>query len=606
MDRIDERTQRENRRLISVYLKNADKYLKAREFERAAEEVDHALALEPNNEYVQAYKERILELRHGSVKHAAGQRESVKVSKENLKKKKEDPGERVEKRIVEEKVRKRRDNGEEKWVEELVREKTNEEQINTYLREAEEFLRQGRFDKARLSAEKAFALDPRDPRAPILYTKIREGILSARQRKAEEDAKREEIQKRVQIYIERVRNYLETGKLERALDEVGEASSIDPTNAELNRLSERVREAIESRQRAREEEARRRLEEEARQRREAEERRRREEEARRQAEEEARRRALQERIAELLQNAQEYLEREKFKKALDEVENVFKLSPQNIEAIQLREVILLREEEKRRAEEEARRRAEEEARRRKEEDERLRLERKIFAFIQSAETFFVKGRYEKALSELNNAYVLEPENAEVRQFVEKIERAIEVQRRAEQAEKLRREEEARRRFEEEALRKREQEEQRRRQEEERQRAEAEAKRQARLLRVHGYLAKALEELTTVRADDPLNANVTQLENALREAFEKADKAFPPEEMRVPLAPDREEGRGEFQTRQERPPVRQVGRSIREASITVPSPAEEQNRLEKTRRTRSCTLCRGGYLPPPQSPAWPLF
>jgi tetratricopeptide (TPR) repeat protein/TolB-like protein len=581
MNRIDQTTQRENRRLIAVYLKNADKYLKEREFERAAEEVDRALAIEVTNEYVQAYKERILELRHGTVKQAASQREVGIALKESVRKKKreeprETPVERkrhdaesekrrlqeegalsveFEKRTAEGKDRKRRENGEGRWVEELTREKAQGEQLATYLEQAEEFLRQEQFDKARVFAEKAFTLDPRDPRAPSLYTRIREGMLSARQRKAEKEEKQQEIRKKLQTYIERATNYLETGKLEKALDDVGEATSIDPANAELNRLSERIREAIELRQRAREEEARRKLEEEALLRREAEERRRQEEEARLLAEEEARRQAERERIAELLQKAREYLEKDKFKKALDEVESVFKLSPDNIEAIQLRETILLREEEKRRAEEEARQKAEEEARRRKEEEDRLRLERRILHLIQSAEVFFVKGKFEKALSELNNAYVLDPDNAEVGHFVERIERTIEERQRAEQAEKLKREEEERRRFEEEALRRREQEEQRRRQEEERRKAEEESRRQARLLRVHGYLAKALEELTTVRAVDPLNANVSQLENALREAFEKADKAFPGEEKRAPAAIPSDERRGEFQVRHAGLPVR---------------------------------------------------
>jgi tetratricopeptide (TPR) repeat protein len=565
MNRIDETTQRENRKLIAVYLKNADKYLKAREFERAAEEVDRALALEATNEYVQAYKERILELRHGSVRHAASQRETVKGLKDSPKKKKEETRERVaqrkhhdtesdkrkvqeearpsvdfEKRIAEEKVRKHRDNGEEKWVEELTREKAEEDRLATYLNQAEEFLKEEQFDKARVSAEKAFALDPRDPRAPNLYTRIREGMLAARQRKANEEARQSEVRKKLQTYVERAMNYLETGKLEKALDDVSEAISIEPTNAELRRLSEKISEAIEDRQRAREEEAHQKLEEEARQRREAEDRRRREEEARLEAEEEARQQAQRERIAELLEKARECLDREKFKKALDEVENVFKLSPDNIEAIQLRERILLKEEAKRRAEEEARQRAEEEARRRIEEEERLRIERRVLALIQSAEAFFVKGKFEKALSELNSAYVLDPDNKEVRPFVEKIEWAIESRQRAEQAERLRRQEEERRRSEEEALRKREQEEERRR-------AEAESKRQARLLRVHDYLAKALEELTTVRAVDPLNSTVTQLENALREAFEKTDKAFPTEEKRVLVAIPGEEKHGEHQT-----------------------------------------------------------
>jgi tetratricopeptide (TPR) repeat protein len=520
MSRTDETTQRENRKLIAVHLKNADKYLKAREFERAGEEVNCALTLEPTNEYVQAYKERILELRHGAENQSAGQREAVTVPRETPKKKRIKRGE----------DRKHREDGERRWIDDLAREEAREKQLAAYLEQAEEFLQKREFDKARISAERAFALNPRDQRTPNLYTRIREGRVAARQRKVGEEVRRQEVQKRIQTYVERATNYLVTGKLEKALDEVSEATSIDPRNAELNRLGERVREAIEGRQRAKEEVARRKLEGEAQRRREEEERRQREEEARLQAEEEARRRAQQERIAELLERAREHLAREKFKKALDEVENVFRLSPNHVEAVHLRETILLREEEKRRAEEEARRRAEEEERRRKEEGERLRLERKVRGFIQSAEVYFTKGRFEKALTELNNAYILDPSNTDIKHFVEKIEREIEERRRVEEAEERKRLEEARRRLEEEALRKREEEEQRRRQEEERRLAEEVLKRRAKLMRVHEYLAKALDELATARAIDQLNPLVAELENAVRETIEKADRTFPSEQV----------------------------------------------------------------------------
>jgi Tfp pilus assembly protein PilF/TolB-like protein len=607
MNRIDETTQRENRKLIAVYLKNADRYLKAREFERAAEEVDRALALEATNEYVQAYRERILELRHGGLKHNGVQREAVAVSRESPRsRKREEASTRVAERKHQERESKRQDQEERlrleleaklneeqerrraeeerKRAEEVARGKARDEEISTYLIEAEEFLQKEQFDRARSLVEKAFALDPQDPRTPSLYTRIREGMLAVRQRKADEEAKHREVQKRLHIYLERATNYLETGKLEKALDEVSEAASLDPGNAEITQLSEKVKQAIEAKQRAREEEqltreeeTRRRLEEEAKLKMEVQERRRREEEARLQAEEEARRQALLRKVADHLGQARENLEREKFKKALDEVENVFKLSPHNVEAVQLRETILLREEEKRRAEEEARIRAEEEARRRREEEERLKLERKVQGFIQSAEVYFRKSRFEKALSELNNAYILDPSNTGIKEFVDRIELAIEERRRAEEVEERKRQEEARRRFEEEALRKREEEERRRVQERERRKAEAESKRQAKLLRVHGYLAKALDELTTVRAIDPLNSQVTELENAVRETFEKADKTFPSGESETVTPapsiqrPDDRDLRGReaslpLLVRERVPKARRTARALRKSKI----------------------------------------
>jgi hypothetical protein len=49
----------EQKRLIGEYLKTADRFIKSADFPRALEQVNKALALEPNNMYALAYNERI-------------------------------------------------------------------------------------------------------------------------------------------------------------------------------------------------------------------------------------------------------------------------------------------------------------------------------------------------------------------------------------------------------------------------------------------------------------------------------------------------------------------------------------------------------------------
>ena len=47
------------KKIISEYLKAADRYIKSAEFPKALDEVKKALAVEPNNMYATAYNERI-------------------------------------------------------------------------------------------------------------------------------------------------------------------------------------------------------------------------------------------------------------------------------------------------------------------------------------------------------------------------------------------------------------------------------------------------------------------------------------------------------------------------------------------------------------------
>ncbi|MEK6571583.1 MAG: hypothetical protein AABZ61_09445, partial [Bacteroidota bacterium] len=430
---------------ILTHIEAARSHFSVQQYETALEEIERAFQLEPQHMETLQLRSQIW-----------GEKAKVekKRQEEELLRLQE-----AEKKRKEKEERKRREGDERQREVELAEQRAREEKIASYLKQAEELLHQEKFDKARGFVEKAFELDPRDPRTPNMYTRIREGMLAARQRKMEEDAKQRATLKRIQTYLERAQYYFARGKLEKALDEGNEALALDPVNAEVKQFVEKIevgcedkRKAEEAEKRKRGEEARWRFEEEARRRQEEEERRRREEEERQRAAEESKRQAKIRRIEELVWKAEEHLRKDKFHRALEEIESVYVLDPENLRAKQVKETIERREWEKRRSVEEARQRAEEEARRRTEEEERQRTERRIRGLIESARDYLGRGKLEKALGEVNSAYTLDPMNAEIKQLVEKIERAIEDRRRTEEEQKRKREEDARCRFEEETRR----------------------------------------------------------------------------------------------------------------------------------------------------------
>ncbi len=64
----------EQKRMIGEYLKAADKFIKSAEFPKALDEVNKALAIEPNNMYALAYNERIKVASEAALKKEAEER----------------------------------------------------------------------------------------------------------------------------------------------------------------------------------------------------------------------------------------------------------------------------------------------------------------------------------------------------------------------------------------------------------------------------------------------------------------------------------------------------------------------------------------------------
>jgi len=583
MDWTDEAGRHEIRKLIGEHLKRADKYLKAGQYERAFEEIERAYGLDSKNDYVLAFRERLAEkkqflpthlatssllgtagvktqeppdglgsvelrvLRHiDSARVHLAQKEYEKALEEVSHALQADPrrrealelrgrieveiakseGEREEVSAGGAEAQNAEETGPPQENSLFSEEEQRDRQVTAYLDDAERLIRNGVFDQARTLIEKAFNLNPRDPRAPNVYTHLREAMLFVQKRKQQEEARKEALEKKVRLHAERAQGYLLREKFEKALDEATSAYALDPRNIEIRLLIEKIEASLEERRRRqleekqrKEEEERRRVEEEARKRREEEERQRREEEERRRAEEEAKRQAILRKIKEHFEKAEELLHAEKFQRALQELQQIYLLEPDNSAARQLEELIHFAEAEKQRREEEARRKAEEEERRRK-------IERKIHAYIEKASEYVQKGKLEKALEEVTNVFSIDANHSEARELADRIQLAIENEKKREEEERRKREEEARRQIEEELRRRHEVEERRRRAEEARLKAEELSRRMEHLQRINEYLHKALRETANISATDPESETAKLLEEALLGALERIDRQVP--------------------------------------------------------------------------------
>lgn len=436
MKKVTEAEQAQLRKAIGEHLKSAEKFLKLGEIDKAMQQVEQAMALDPKNAYAHAYKERILEL----------QREKPKKETRPV-----EPSEQLEqeqRELAEEAERKR------------------QEAEGKKLREEEE---------ARRRAEE-----------------------EAQKHQAEEEQKRKEKQQRLEKHLSQARKHLEEGKFDKALDEAEKALQLDPNDPDAIQLDTRIHQEKLEKQKRAEEEARRKHEEEERRRREEEDRRHREVE-------EAERRAAMREIEQHLATAKELLDREDFEKALDEVEKALQLNPQHELSIQLEQEIR-----KEKMERELRK-AEEKIKRKEAEEKRRALLREIQQYLERAEVFYTKGKFEKALDEIIHAFALDATHPQAKELAEKVQRAIE--------EKTLAEEEARRR-----------------EEEERRRREEEERRQVQLKKIQGHLQsaeeylekqkfdKAIDELKRVYELDPQHAESKGLEGRVKQAEEEFRRA----------------------------------------------------------------------------------
>ncbi|MGD0338700.1 MAG: hypothetical protein ABSB78_07900 [Bacteroidota bacterium] len=320
---------------VSAYLKDAERFIKEKDYERALDALALAHELDPRNMYIQAYRERIFELQaeQGSSRPTA--------------------------------------------VIEKVRSDTDID-VEAYIKQADTLIGEGKLDEALDVITQAYMIDPTNLTIDSYAQRITE-LKDQQKIGTEPPIFNEELER----YLDMAQDAILQGDAAGATDALMQAFVIDPSHPRVIECEERLRvlqdtinraeqEAEEKRRKA-EEEAQRKAEEEARRKAEEEARRKAEEEARHKAEEEARRKAEEEARRKAEEEARRKAEEEARRKAEEEAKRKAEEERKRKEEEAKRKA---EEEAKRKAEEEAKRKAEEEARRKVEEERKRKEEKK--------------------------------------------------------------------------------------------------------------------------------------------------------------------------------------------------------------------------------------
>ncbi|MEE9289052.1 MAG: tetratricopeptide repeat protein, partial [Bacteroidota bacterium] len=181
------------------------------------------------------------------------------------------------------------------------------------------------------------------------------------------------------------------------------------------------------------------------------------------------------RVQDHLQAAEGYLQKQKFDKATDELKHVYKLDPENTDAEGLEERIQQAQQEENR--------------------------RRVETILQKAEEDFQNGKFQKALDEAAQVYSIDPEHAEAKAFQAEARKAINEEK------------EARRKAEEEAAR------------------EAENKKRVKKLLeqaqsgfLNGEYDKVLTDISRIYRIDPANSEAAELIEEIQKVKELEEKA----------------------------------------------------------------------------------
>ena len=350
------------------------------------------------------------------------------------------------------------------------------------------------------------------------------------------DPRNAAIQKKVGSLLSSANQLLSQERFAEALDTVARAILLDADNREIKNVEERIRAALEeSRRRATRQLQEREHEDTIRRERllqEEVDRLKKEQERKREQEESQRRSAQEQKVAQSLQRTRDFLTAGLFEEARCELAFVSVLAPGLADVQALDAEIAFREQEREHEAEEARQHQREEER-----EHQLRLRSQIEEAISKAEALAREGTFDEALRILTDAYLLDPDNAEIEACEERI-----VSTRAAHAQKLERE----RRERDEALARTLEEERKREQEAERARIrKAELLREQEQRRVtqeqianhlhaaRAYLAgerfkDALAEVALAFILDPFHAEVKEMERTIMECqLQQHHKPEPP-------------------------------------------------------------------------------
>lgn len=457
---------------IASLLGAANDHLAKHEYDRALEVVARAALLDPNNADIRTIESRIRsaqdEARRREEQESETRAAAERIRRDHLMQ------EQMERLHREQEDRRRQDEAE--------RVRAQKQKALQVISRARDFLASGHLQEAQCELAYVTVIDPENPDVVSLEREIsaraeaqHRAQLEAYRRELEEQRKREQaVREEIAAAVREAEALATRDKYSEALRAITRAYILDPSNGDLQACEIRILTAqkewsarVEREKKEQEEALRQKLEEEEQRRREEEQERLLREERER---EEARRRELREKAGAHLALGLAHIDAGRLKEAHEEAAAAFLVDPFNEEILVLEKRIAdaqaeaaratetrprvpvtvpasppvepspaplpvppveaaveaeAEARERQRREDEERRRTEEEARR--EEDQRKRQEerkrkdqRQILKHLRNAHRHMAAERFEEALAETDQAFLINPDDEEVRAMKQRI------------------------------------------------------------------------------------------------------------------------------------------------------------------------------------------
>jgi hypothetical protein len=447
---------------IASLLGTANEHLARHEYDRALEVVARAALLDPNNADIRAIEGRIRSAQDEARRRLEAENEA-RIAAERL---------RREHLMQEQIERLQREQEDRRRQDEAERVRAQKQKALQVIARAKDFLAGGHLQEAQCELAFVSVIDPENPDVLALEREIsarreaqHRAELEAYRRELEEQRKREQaVREEIAAAVKEAESLAAREKFGDALRTVTRAYILDPSDADLQACEAKILAAqrewsarVERERKEQEEALRRKLEEEELRRREEEHQRLLQEEQER---EEARKREIHEKAAAHLAEGLAHVEAGRWKEAHEQAAAAFLIDPFNEEILALERRIaeaqaeaaraaesvmpvsaeappapvvtpppepdpefLAREQ--RRIEEEERRRREAESRR--EEEERKRAEdrkrkdqRQVLKHLRNAHRHMAAGRFDEAFEETDQAFLINPDDEEVRAMKQRI------------------------------------------------------------------------------------------------------------------------------------------------------------------------------------------
>ncbi len=438
---------------VIAFLKNADKFIRLGDIDRALDEIMRARDKNPTIMYTRAYEEyvRTVLLKQTETNGRGSDADTKQTVIHQLMPTlerildlaiKEVKRSAISAYKLKEVMALQRKTSETQVQEDRLRSVSMTKKISEYLKRAREMELHGDFHNALNEIARAFILDPTDERIQQIEDDVKRAMAAHNKKLEEErqknqqaeDNRREQLTKqwgelrekekiaeaekkeeaykqaraqKIREYMHAARTMFAQNKLEEAQGQLAFLMVLDPLNEDVLSLNWKIREA------------------EAKQ---NEERLAKKKQAREQ--EKKREESIRLAVRNNLKKAETYRRQQRYSEALRIITQAYYIDPANEEILSLEKEIMKEEEEAMRTEDEARRRREEEHRQRQEaelhrlaieqqkraqmrerleaESKLLRSEEEVLLFLSKARGYYRQGNYDEALIQIAKAYKINP------------------------------------------------------------------------------------------------------------------------------------------------------------------------------------------------------